>query len=348
MAAKGMPIAGLDTEAAIAPPINACAVAVTTNQYTHQVNLIQIAAYDTLEFAMLPVLFSIGSISVSSFGVFLALAFLTGIFIVWRLSRAWDLSEERILDLTLLSFAGGLIGARLFFVIENFRFFVSRPINIILVNKYPGFAFWGGFLGAWLTLFFFAKRFKADFRQFSDIALVGFLGGLILTDLGCFLGGCNVGNLTTSFLGVKMAGFVGNRWPVQIVEAILLGFVFLKIWAKATHFHQRGKIVSLGFIYIGLIKLILLPFKQDAPKEMFFVLILIILGFTMYYIVSGISPITHLHLLFRFLSALIKDPYARGKLVQDIKKYWYNQKANIGWNLRNIKKILRRLNVKFS
>ena len=47
---------------------------------------------------MLPVLFSIGKISVSSFGIFLALGILLGIFLVWRLSRAWDLDEEKILD----------------------------------------------------------------------------------------------------------------------------------------------------------------------------------------------------------------------------------------------------------
>lgn len=41
MAARGKPIAGLETDAAIAPPINACAVAVTQISITEQVNLQQ-------------------------------------------------------------------------------------------------------------------------------------------------------------------------------------------------------------------------------------------------------------------------------------------------------------------
>lgn len=40
IATKGIPTAGFETEAAMAPPINACVVAVTTIQYTPFVNLI--------------------------------------------------------------------------------------------------------------------------------------------------------------------------------------------------------------------------------------------------------------------------------------------------------------------
>ena len=68
---------------------------------------------------MFPTLLTIGSFSLSSFGVFLALAFLFGVFLIWRLSRAWDLDEEKILDLMLLTFLGGLVGARLFFGLIN-------------------------------------------------------------------------------------------------------------------------------------------------------------------------------------------------------------------------------------
>lgn len=296
---------------------------------------------------MLPVLFSAGGLTVSSFGVFLALAFLAGIFIIWRLSRAWDLPEERILDLMLLTFIGGLFGARLYFVIDHLSLFAAAPLNMILVNKVPGFTFWGGFLGGWLTLFFFAKRFRLDFRQLSDIALVGFFGGLILTDFGCFLGGCNVGTPTTSFLGINMAGFVGKRWPVQIIEAFTLSLVFMKIWSKVTHFHQQGKIVSLGFIYIGLVKLILLPFKQDR-SEIVFASILTILGVTLYYVVTKQNPLIHFKTLIKFLIGLIGNPHLRKEVMQKLGKYWYNQKANIAWNLRNLKKLLRKSNVKFS
>ncbi len=296
---------------------------------------------------MLPVLFSIGSITVSSFGVFLVLGFLAGFFLIWRLCRAWDLDEEKTLDLTLLTLLGGLIGSRIYFVIGHLSYFAAVPLNVILINKAPGFTFWGGFLGGWLTLFFVARRFRVDFWQLADIALVGLMGGLILTDLGCFLGGCKVGTVARNFLAVNMTGFVGKRWPVQIIEGLLLSFTFMNIWSKATHFHQRGKIASIGFIYIGLVKLFLSPIKQDR-SEVIFAFILTLLGLTLYYVVTKQNPLIHLKFLVKSLIGLIRNPSARKVFVQKLRKYCYNQKTSIVWSLKNLKKLIRRSNVKFS
>lgn len=296
---------------------------------------------------MFPVLFKIGSVSVSSFGVFLALGSLLGIFLVWRLARAWDLDEEKILDLTLLTFVGGLIGARVYFAMEHLSLFTSSPLSLILINKNPGFSFWGGFLGGWLTLFTFAKRFKVDFWQLADIAAVGLMGGLILSDLGCFLGACNIGAPSKAFFSVTMVGVVGKRWPIQIIEALFLTFGLFKVWSKALHFHQRGKIVSLAFIYIGITRLVLEPLKQNHSSALFSA-VLLLLGLTIYYKVTKQSPVAHLKRLGRFSAGVITNPKVQKQVVQSAGKSWYNTKASIAWKLRNIKKMLRRFNVKFS
>lgn len=296
---------------------------------------------------MVPVLFSIGSLSVSSYGVFLALGIGFGIFLVWRLCRAWDLDEEKSLDLTLLTFLGGLLGARIYYAILNLQYFVSSPLNLLLIHKVPGFFFWGGILGGWLTLYYFARRFKMDFWLLADIALVGVLGGLILSDLGCFLGGCNIGIPSKAFFAVTMVGSIGKRWPVQLIGSLLLAFSLLRIWSEALRFHQRGKIASLGFIYIGVIQLILDPLKQDHSGRAFS-LVFILLGLTIYYRVTKQNPITQFKLSQKFLGRFIREPEVRKRVVQNIYKNWYNRKATIGWKLKNLKKMLRRSNVKFS
>lgn len=296
---------------------------------------------------MFPVLLTVGGISVSSFGIFLALGFFWGVFLIWRLARAWDLDEEKVLDLTLLTFIGGLIGARIFFAIDHLNYFISSPLDLLLINKAPGFNFWGGFLGGWLSLFLFARRFKTNFWQLADIALVGLLGGLILSNVGCFLGGCNIGIPSKFFLAVNMVGTIGKRLPVQLLEAALLGLVLIRIWSKATHFHQRGKIVSSGFIYIGLIKLLLQPLKQNH-SEAFFSIALILLGLVIYYISTKQNPISHIKIMLKFSGRFFTDPEVRVLVLQKIKKSWYNQKTTTIWKLRNLKKVLRRSNVKFS
>ncbi len=290
---------------------------------------------------MFPVLFSLNKFSVSSFGIFLSLGFIFGVFLIWRLARAWDLDEEKILDLTLLTFVGGLIGARIYFGISHISEFAQSPLNLILFTKYPGFSFWGGFLGGWLTLYYFVRRQKIDFWQIADIAAVGFLGGLILSDLGCFLGGCGAGGITHSFLGVPMIGLVGKRWPVQIVEAFLLTLVLLNVWGRATHFHQRGKIISLSLILIGLVKLILGVFRPIQAEEYIFLSLLIILGITIFYRVTKQNIKEDLKNFIKFISN-------KALVLEFLQKSWYNHKTAFMWRFRNFKKILRRFNVRFS
>ncbi len=297
---------------------------------------------------MFPVLFSIGNISISSFGVFLALGFLFGVFLVWRLSRAWDLDEEKVLDLTLLTFLGGLLGARIYFVLDNFQFFAESPLRIIIFTHYPGFSFWGAFLGGWLTLYYFARRFKMDFWQSTDIASVGFLGGLILSNIGCLLGGCSIGTASKLFFAVPMVGAIGKRLPTPGFEALLLTIVLLWIWSKATHFHLRGKIVSLSLIYIGVVGLLMEPLRERHDLGYIFSVTLIILGLTILYRITKRNIFSDLKSSSLFLTKLLTDPRVRKIAIDRLGKTWYNQKTAFLWKLRNVKKTLRRFNVKFS
>lgn len=297
---------------------------------------------------MFPILLTVGGIPVSSFGVFLALSFLVAVFLIWRLSRAWDLDEEKVLDLTLLTFFGGLIGARIYFVLNHLQFFSQNLLGIFLFNKFLGFSFWGGFLGGWLSLFYFARKKRLDFWQIADFAAIGFLGGLVLSNLGCFLGGCNLGIQSNLFLAVNMVGQVGKRFPIQIIEALLLLFILLRLWSKATHFHQNGKILGLTLIYIGAIKLLTEPWKAGHDEGIYLSAVLIILGVNIIYKITKRSFIGDLKGAGKLIYQQFVNSSSRRDTLVRMQKYWYNQKTAVVWGFRNLKKSLRRLNVRFS
>lgn len=291
---------------------------------------------------MLPVLISIGPISISSFGFFLSLGFLFGTFLVWRLARAWDISEEKILDLILLSFFGGLIGSRIFFVALNFELFAEDLYKAILITKYPGLSFWGGLLGGWLTLFYFCKRMKLDFWQVTDIASIGLLGGLIFGNIGCFLGGCSVGIPSDFFLATSVVGVVGKRFPAASLEALLIAFLLIKIWPAALRFHFHGKIVALSAASLGLIKFLMEFLKSGHQGGYFLSLVLFLLGLIIFYKLSSRSFIKDLNSL-RYQST-------RKSIIVAFLKEWYNFKIGLSWKISHwkISKILRRLRVKLT
>lgn len=301
---------------------------------------------------MLPVLFTIGEVPVSSLGVFLVLALFYAMLLVWRLARAWDLDEEKILDLTFITSFGAFIGARVYFVLQYFNYFGLDLAKIFAIFKYPGFSFWGAFLGGWLTLHFATRRSKIDFAQILDIASVGFLGALILGDLGCFLGGCDVGVISS--FGVSMVGQIGKRFPVQLLEAIAVGILLLRIWSKATHFHSAGSIASLSLIWVGIIKFVLEFFRGFHNGGYLFSLVVIALGISLHYRFSKRKFKQDLAILAEFLQRVLMDSRFRNAVLQTYSKNWYNgvvsslhdNKIAIGWRFRNLRRILKKINVK--
>lgn len=204
---------------------------------------------------MLPILFSIGAIPISSFGLFLALGFLAAVFIVWRLARAYDLDESKILDLSLLTFFGGLIFARAYFILTNLYYFPDLT-HVFLINLYPGLSIWGGIIGGLIMLKLLTMRAKLNFWQIADLASVGFILSLVFGSTGCFLGGCGFGLVSNLPIAVSVVGLIGKRLPINIFEGIIFLLFFFWIWKVATKFHFHGKILSLVLIFLGVEKFI--------------------------------------------------------------------------------------------
>lgn len=297
---------------------------------------------------MIPVLFSSGSFSLTSFGLFLALAHILGLFLIWRLARAWDLDEEKILDLVILTIIGGVAGARLLFILGHFGDFGTDPLKWILFYKYAGFSFWGAILGGLVSLIFFAKRFKLDFFLCADIVVVGFLSGWALANIGCFLGGCNIGVVSDFFLSVPMTGYIGKRFPVQLLEGGLLVLLLFKVWSSALHFHKSGEIFAAALIGSGLIKLLLETFKESSAEGYFFSSTITIMGLIVFYKITGRNILKDIISSVQKFKNFFSDPAFRKNSILTFRKSWYNRKVAILWNFKSMIKILRRLNVYFS
>lgn len=297
---------------------------------------------------MYPVLFHLGPFTISSFGFFLSLAVLSAVFTCWRLGKAYDLDEEKIIDLSIFTVLGGIILSRIFFVIINWTYFGFDNLSkIFLINLYPGFSFWGGFLGGIITLYFFSKRFKLPFWQVIDFAAVSFLLGLALADIGCFLGGCYIGIPSNSFLALPVVGLIGPRIPISLFESLFLLIVFFHLFSQVTKFHFAGKIFALALIYLGLIRVVLLFFKENPN---FISSGLVLAGIIVFYLKSKRNIVAD-------IKGFMQTPFSpkkRQMVVSSLIKTWYNNQVNWKIRLNKIKKFLshlpkilkRRLNVK--
>ena len=98
---------------------------------------------------MHPILFKIGHVTVYSYGVMVAIAFLVSVYFASR-------SNEKIADLGLVLLISGIIGARLLYVLTEIEYYRANPLEIVMIWK-GGLVFYGGFIAAFVCGWVFLK-----------------------------------------------------------------------------------------------------------------------------------------------------------------------------------------------
>ena len=161
---------------------------------------------------MRPILFQIGPLPLFAYGALVALGALSAIIIGMRRSRDVELPPDRIMDLGLYSVVWGVVGARIFHVIETWdqymggskifnpetREFESRAWYEIFYIWQGGLVFYGGFIGALLYFIYFFWRNRLSKRQVVNILDLGSACmplGLALGRMGCWFNGCCYGKV---------------------------------------------------------------------------------------------------------------------------------------------------------
>lgn len=307
---------------------------------------------------MHPVLISIGSLSISSFGFLLMLGFISATFVAWRLAKTYDLNEEKVLDLVILTFLGGLLGARIYFVATHWDIFGDFG-KAILLNRYPGLSFWGGLLGGVLALKLFISRTKLNFWQVADFTGVGLMLGLVFGDMGCFLGGCGYGINSNLPIATSVVGLVGKRFPVSAVESFLLLLAFFYLWRQAVRFHFGGKIISLSLIILALVKFSMEYFRGDSQAIPY------IAGFYWGQLWAGLLLVSGAVVFYhrskrsfkgdmKGILYIVTSSRKRELTLSKLSKSWYNHKVGLRLRLKTVfsklhslpKTARRKLNVK--
>lgn len=138
-----------------------------------------------------------------TWGTFVALGFVLAIYLIWRRAGQKKLNQKIILDLAFWIFIGAFIGARLFHVFfYDFGHYLQYPLDAINPAK-PGFAIFGGFLGAAVPFFWMMRRRALNWIEYADVIMWGIPWGCGVGRLGCFLIHDHPGTLTHFYLGVK-------------------------------------------------------------------------------------------------------------------------------------------------
>ena len=92
-----------------------------------------------------PASIHIGSFYLPTYGVVLAIAYLTAIWLLRRKALAAGLPDQKVLDLSLYILASAILGAKLLLVAVEWRRYVANPRDLVEVLRSGG-VFYGGLI----------------------------------------------------------------------------------------------------------------------------------------------------------------------------------------------------------
>jgi phosphatidylglycerol:prolipoprotein diacylglycerol transferase len=145
------------------------------------------------------------SLPLHTYGLMIAVGFVTAIALAQREARRRGQDAERIGDLAFWIIVAALVGSRLYFIAVNAGDYFGDNawaslggvrIPRVLALWEGGLVFYGGFIGAALTAWWYMRRHRLRFLSYADTLIPSLAVGHFFGRLGCFAAGCCWGSVS--------------------------------------------------------------------------------------------------------------------------------------------------------
>ncbi|MEE8349874.1 MAG: prolipoprotein diacylglyceryl transferase [Acidobacteriota bacterium] len=227
---------------------------------------------------MFPRLLELGPITLHTYGLLLATAYLAAILLTSRLAEKEGVSANRVWDLGLVVIISALAGAKLLLVLTDLRGYLESPERFLSVEFWQaGGVFYGGFIGAVAGAALWVSRSRdLRFWTIADGAAPAIALGQSIGRLGCFAAGCDYGKATdwpwavtfTSEYAHQHIGVPLNvaLHPTQLYESVT---TFLIFWILLGIYKKRrfsGQVFFSYLILYGASRFLLEFFRGDLGR----------------------------------------------------------------------------------
>jgi phosphatidylglycerol:prolipoprotein diacylglycerol transferase len=175
-----------------------------------------------------PRLLELGPITVYTYGVLLAAAYLFGLQLARVRAKQRGLDANRVLDLGIYIIISALVGAKLLLLITDFKSFTADPRELLTLARSGG-VFYGGLIVAVSVALWYIRRVGLPLWTTCDVFAPGIALGHVIGRFGCLFAGCCYGKPTTRAWGITFtdpfaAANVGTPLgvalhPTQLYEA---------------------------------------------------------------------------------------------------------------------------------
>ncbi len=219
---------------------------------------------------MSKIFFQFGPLTITWYGMMAGIGAIVGLMCLRRLKKFAAMNDDQVYDLLLYAMIAGIIGGRLFYVIQFWSQFRYNRLEIIMINR-GGLVFYGGFFLSVIAIYVFSKRNKLSFIRVIDICAPALALAHCMGRIGCFLNGCCFGRKTDLPWGVIFpkgsdsyffyGGFVKIH-PTQLYESLGNLIIFTILFSTIGKL-KRGQTASLYIVLYGCLRIFVEMFRGD-------------------------------------------------------------------------------------
>lgn len=222
---------------------------------------------------MYPRLLELGPITVYTYGVLLAAAYLLGLKLAMVRAQARGLDSARVLDLGIYIIIAALVGAKLLLLVTDFRTFTADPRELLTLARSGG-VFYGGLILAVTVALWYIRRVGLPLWTTCDAFAPGIALGHVVGRFGCLFAGCCFGKPTTEPWGITFtdpfaAANVGTPLgvplhPTQLYEAgAELIILLVLLWSERKKRPFAGRTFWLYMLLYAISRFIIEFYRGD-------------------------------------------------------------------------------------
>jgi phosphatidylglycerol:prolipoprotein diacylglycerol transferase len=215
-----------------------------------------------------PIIFSIGGLHLRWYSLIVLTAMCIGTWLVGREAARKGFKKEDIYESAIWIVLGGLLGARLFHILDHWQEFVANPIRMLYIWE-GGLAIWGGVAGGLIVGAILARRRGWQYPRLLDAAAPGLVLAQAIGRVACVITGDAMGKPTTGPFGFAysspnaMVPQLGVYYtPMPVYEIIANLSIFALLWSLRKKNWPNG-LLFLVYLTLYSVERFLLAFTSS-------------------------------------------------------------------------------------